>query len=75
MVQDYLAGLPMEVVSRLALDRVVGTKEAAMLCNISVVHLRRLVKQNKVPAPVRLSERKMGWRLGTLNEFIAQRGG
>jgi predicted DNA-binding transcriptional regulator AlpA len=75
MAEHYLSGLPAELASQLALNRIIGTSEAASFCNFSVGHWRRLYKENKVPAPVRLGSRKLGWRLGSLIEYNAQRAG
>lgn len=75
MAENYLSDLPTEVASHLVLNRIIGTNEAAALCNFSVGHWRRLCRENKIPAPVRLGSRKLGWRLGTLIEFNARQAG
>jgi predicted DNA-binding transcriptional regulator AlpA len=59
----------------IARHRVLGTAEAAALCNISVPHWRRLYRTGKVPAPIKLSERKLGWRVGDLVEWLNSRVG
>jgi prophage regulatory protein len=51
-------------------DQVVGTKEAASLLNYSIPHFRRLYRAGKVPTPIRLSDRKLGWRVGVLLDCI-----
>jgi len=56
----------------LAEDRIVGTAEAATYCNFSVSHFRTLVKAGRAPAPIRLSERKLGWRISTLKAWVDQ---
>lgn len=66
---DLLASLPSETSRR----RVLRTIEAAAFLGISVVHLRRLNRQGLVPAPVRLGERRLGWRLGDLTDWVDQR--
>jgi len=53
--------------------RILNTAEAAQFCRISVAHWRRLYRVGKVPAPVRLSTRKYGWRVGDLVDFIDAR--
>lgn len=54
------------------LDRVVGTSEAARICGFSASHFRAMFKSGAAPAPLRLSARKLGWRLSTLNAWIDQ---
>ncbi len=57
-----LASLPREIVMR----RVIGTKDAAAFCGLSVPTFRRLKDRNEIPQPIRLSERRLGWRIGDL---------
>lgn len=56
----------------IAMARVVGSAEAAAFCNYSLAHWLRLTREGKVPAPVRLGARKLGWRLGQLVAFTNQ---
>ena len=69
MANIDLRTLPDDVAAHIALNRVLSTAEAAAYCNLSTPHWRRLLKAGKVPQPVRLSTRKLGWRLGTLIAF------
>ena len=64
---DSLTTLP------LALDRVriIGTKQAAEALGFSVAHLRRLYRAGKLPKPVRIAGRKLGWSAGSLVDLIA----
>ena len=55
----------------LARLRVIGSAEAAAFCNISLPHFRRMYRTGKAPAPIRLSERKLGWRVGDLLDWTA----
>ncbi len=55
----------------LARHRVIGSAEAAAICNISLPHWRRLYRTGKAPAPIRLSERKLGWRIGDLLDWMS----
>ncbi len=66
---DPLDHLPTDI----ARHRVLDTFEAAALCGFSVAHWRRLYRSGKVPAPMKLSERKLGWRGGDLVEWLASR--
>ena len=65
----YIDALP----ENLARHRVLDTAEAAAFCRLSVPHWRRLYRAKKVPAPVRLSARKYGWRIGDLVDWIETR--
>jgi prophage regulatory protein len=64
---------PTEYPNDLLRDRIVGTAEAASYCGFSVSHWRCLVKGGRVPPPVRLSERKLGWKISTLRAWIASK--
>ena len=54
-------------------DPVLSTAETAKYSGFSEVHWRRLVSAGRTPPPVRLSERKLGWRLSSLNAWIKAR--
>src|SRR4051812_17708764 len=56
--------------SHVTRHRVLDTAEAAAFCRFSVPHWRRLYRSGDVPAPVRLSTRKYGWRIGDLIDWI-----
>lgn len=56
--------------SQIAMSRVVGSAEAAAFCNYSLAHWLRLTRAGKTPTPVRLSTRKLGWRIGSLVDFV-----
>lgn len=60
---------PLSVADRIALSRIVDTKEAAAYCGFGLQHWRRLVREGKAPAPVKLNARRFGWRMGTLIAF------
>lgn len=55
----------------LSRHRVIGAAEAATLCNISLPHWRRLYRAGKAPSPIKLSERKLGWRIADLLDWMA----
>ncbi|KAB0680153.1 helix-turn-helix transcriptional regulator [Aureimonas leprariae] len=59
-----------ELPADLARQRVIGAAEAAAFLNISLPHFRRQYRLGRVPAPIRLTERKLGWRVGTLVDFL-----
>jgi len=52
------------------LDRVVGEGQAAEILGYSKDTLRREVRAGRGPARVRLSERRVGYRLSTLYDHI-----
>ena len=54
-------------------SRVLESNAAAAFWGVSLPHWRRLYRAGKVPAPVRIGERKLGWRLGDLIDGLAQR--
>jgi prophage regulatory protein len=62
-----LANLP----SELNRERLLGTDQTAEFLGISIAHFRRLYRAGKVPAPIKIGERKYGWRLGGLIDFVA----
>lgn len=51
-------------------DRIVTTQEAAAFCGFSVSHWRALWYSGRAPRPIKLSERKNGWRLSDLRAWI-----
>ena len=50
--------------------RIIGTDELGKIINYSPVHIRRLARQKKLPAPVRIGGRKLGWRLTDIAALI-----
>jgi predicted DNA-binding transcriptional regulator AlpA len=66
---DKLENLPPEF----TWHRVLDTTEAAAFCRFSVPHWRRLYRKGKVPKPLRLSTRKLGWRAGDLISWLQTR--
>jgi len=61
-----LANIP----SDLNRERLLGTEQTAEFLGMSISHLRRMYRANKVPAPIKIGERKYAWRLGGLIDFI-----
>ena len=53
--------------------RILSLRQTASLYDISVVHLRRLIKGKKVPEPIRIGERKLGFVAGVVLDDIARR--
>lgn len=47
-------------------DRIVSADQGAELYGISVATYRRLHRAGRIPAAIRISDRRLGWRLGDL---------
>ncbi|GLS42923.1 putative DNA-binding transcriptional regulator AlpA [Methylobacterium brachythecii] len=60
-----LADLPPDVARR----RIIGTRDAAAFCGLSIPTFRRLHDRKAIPAGIRLSERRLGWRIGDLSDW------
>lgn len=56
-----------------ARNRVLDSKQAAQLLGLSLPHFRRQYRLGKVPSPIRITERKLGWPFGLLADFVAER--
>lgn len=55
----------------LEVDPVVGTSEMRVILNSSEAHIRRLARMGKIPAPMKIGTRKLGWRLSTAKKIVA----
>ena len=64
-----LESLPVEI----ARHRILTTGDAAAFWGVSVVQWRRMYRQNCIPPPIRISTRKLGWRVGDLVDALASR--
>jgi predicted DNA-binding transcriptional regulator AlpA len=53
--------------------RVLSAAESAAFLNLSIPHFRRLYRSGDVPAPIKLSARRLGWRVSTLIEWLDAR--
>ncbi|QRM28681.1 AlpA family transcriptional regulator [Microvirga sp. VF16] len=66
--------LPHELIGRLPPEAyrhcVLGVEQTAALLNFSVPQLRRFYREKKMPTPLRLGERKLGWKLGVLIDYL-----
>ncbi len=55
-------------------DQVYATAEASRLLGYKNRHsIWRLVKEGRLPQPLKLSPRRSGWRRSTLEQFLAER--
>ena len=64
-----LASLPSDI----GRGRIMDAPSAAMFWGVSLPHWRRLYRLGRVPAPIKVGERKLGWRVGDLADGLAQR--
>jgi excisionase family DNA binding protein len=55
------------------LDRVLTTKQFAELLSLSIPHMRRLVREGKLPQPIRIGARKLGWKASTALDCVSSR--
>ncbi|MFC5556672.1 helix-turn-helix transcriptional regulator [Methylobacterium iners] len=55
--------------------RVLNSEEASKYCGFNVQYWRELARKGVAPKPVRLSERKLGWTMGSLIDWIEERSG
>jgi predicted DNA-binding transcriptional regulator AlpA len=68
-VEAALANLPFD----LGRNRVVDAAAASAFWGISLPHWRRLYRAGKVPRPIKIGERKLGWRVGALVDALKAR--
>ena len=54
-------------------ERVLSARQAAELYGVSIAKFRRQYWAGKTPPPVRLSERRLGWRVRDLLEHLSKR--
>lgn len=52
--------------------RVISESEAAKYCCLSLAHFRRLRRERQGPQYVRLTERRIGYRMRGLTDWIDQ---
>jgi predicted DNA-binding transcriptional regulator AlpA len=53
--------------------RIVSAAQAAAYWGVSLPHWRRLYRAGRVPHPIKVGERKLGWRAGDLLAAIEAR--
>ena len=56
-----------------ARDRILSAKQSASLWGVSIATWRRMYRGNAIPAAIRLSERRLGWRAGDILDALASR--
>jgi predicted DNA-binding transcriptional regulator AlpA len=70
-VATTLASLPPD----LGRNRVLDAAVASAFWGVSLPHWRRLYRTGIVPRPIKIGERKLGWRIGALADALAVRDG
>ncbi len=67
----------MSIIDKLTPDmarhRILDSAESAEFWGVSLPHWRRLYRDEKVPRPVKIGERKLGWQFGTLIDALEAR--
>ncbi|QEL21696.1 hypothetical protein FQV39_03200 [Bosea sp. F3-2] len=71
MEMSVLDRLPAEI----ARKRVLPSETAAEFCGQTIENWRKLRQQGKLPAPITLGGKKLGWRIGDLIDFIDAKAG
>ena len=66
---------PVELPLEIARQRVLGEKEAAEFVGLSPMTLERMRKQGVAPQHVRLSARRLGYRICDLTDWLDARVG
>jgi predicted DNA-binding transcriptional regulator AlpA len=54
-------------------NRVLDAKGSAAYWGVSLPHWRRLYRAGKVPRPIKVGDRKLGWRIGALADALTAR--
>ena len=52
-------------------NRIIGVEATAAALGLSVAHVRRLYRTKKLPAPVKIGGRKLGWPAHVVESIIA----
>ena len=63
-IATVLANLP----SDLGRNRILSAAASAAFWGVSLPHWRRLYRAGKVPPPIKVGERKLGWRVVVLTD-------
>ncbi len=59
--------------SDLGRSRILDAEASAAFWGVSLPHWRRLYRAEKVPRPIKIGDRKLGWRIGDLADGLAKR--
>jgi prophage regulatory protein len=61
----------MQNFSELCRNHVLDSRQSADLLSVSLSHFRRLYRARKIPPPIKIGDRKLGWRVGDLVDFVS----
>ena len=53
--------------------RIFNSAQASAFWGVSRSHWRRLYRSKRVPSPIKIGERKLGWRAGDLIDGLSAR--
>ena len=74
MVRPEVTGRKMSTLPEcLDQSRVLSARQAAEMFGVSIATFRRLHWSGKLPSPIQLSERRLGWRVRDLLEHLEKR--
>lgn len=62
-----------ELPAVIAADALLNAAQAARFLSVSTIHFRRLVRRGAAPRPIRISERRFGWRARDLILWLESR--
>lgn len=71
MQAEILKSSEVRLPASLERSRMVGVEAAAAALGLSVAHVRRLYRTKKLPAPVKIGGRKLGWPAHVVESIIA----
>jgi len=54
-------------------ESIASPKQTAAMLAVSVTTLWRLRRAGEFPPPIRLSTRRIGWRVSTIQEYLSRR--
>jgi predicted DNA-binding transcriptional regulator AlpA len=57
-----------------SLDRVIAESAAANIVGVSTATLRRMVERGEGPSRIKLSTRRIGYRLSAIEDWLRSRG-
>ena len=71
---EHILSAPAKIPPVLEQERILNAKQAAELFGVSVATFRRRHRAGKLPEAIRLSERRLGWRVRDLVAHLEKSG-
>ena len=59
--------------SEISCNRILDSAQASEFIGLSLPHFRRMYRTKKVPSPIKIGERKYGWRVFDLVDWLEHR--